>query len=187
MNKVGSAGNKQGRTLVSENTLLTGPTERAISGVSLAGDVVLPRNRKHLLKLVGWWRVAMRRGRGRSTASPSPQTLLSVRSLPFALRVPAARIAGALSDRARGARSLREFAAGVNGPTRMRISLARRAILAIPSCANCPSCQFVARRPLVSSGKSPPHSRPSRPCQEGRFAIVTNVGSGMRWARRFAA
>jgi len=32
--------------------------------------------------------------------------------------------------------------------------------------------------------KSAADFAPSRPHQEGRFAIVTNVGSGMRWTRR---
>ncbi len=65
------------------------------------------------------------------------------------------------------------------------------------SLANCPSGKSVAR-----SAKSCPHLHTKRylffrnknPCtvqavphsQEGRFAIVTNVGSGMRWTRRAA-
>jgi hypothetical protein len=36
---------------------------------------------------------------------------------------------------------------------------------------------------LVSSGKSRAPFRTSRRLEEGRFAIVTNVGSGMRWTR----
>jgi hypothetical protein len=34
---------------------------------------------------------------------------------------------------------------------------------------------------VAPSGKSKPCSRASRTHNEGRFAIVTNVGSGMRW------
>jgi hypothetical protein len=36
---------------------------------------------------------------------------------------------------------------------------------------------------LAPSGKSQAHSRASRGLEEGRFAIVTNVGGGMRWTR----
>src|SRR5882724_257428 len=36
---------------------------------------------------------------------------------------------------------------------------------------------------LAASGKSRAHFRASRGLEEGRFAIVTNVGSGMRWTR----
>ena len=36
---------------------------------------------------------------------------------------------------------------------------------------------------LAASGKSRAPFRPSRGLAEGRFAIVTNVGCGMRWAR----
>jgi hypothetical protein len=35
--------------------------------------------------------------------------------------------------------------------------------------------------PLVMSGKSPLEARPSRARKEGRIAIVTDVGRGMRW------
>jgi hypothetical protein len=34
---------------------------------------------------------------------------------------------------------------------------------------------------LAPSGKSKAHFRTSRGLEEGRFAIVTNVGCGMRW------
>jgi hypothetical protein len=46
---------------------------------------------------------------------------------------------------------------------------------------------FTAKFPLASSGKSPPHFRASRPDEEGRYAIVTSVGRGMRWTRLLAA
>ena len=59
---------------------------------------------------------------------------------------------------------------------------ARRAILACPACANCPSCQFVADSSLATSGKSHPHSRTSWLAEEGRFAIVTSVEPAMRRA-----
>jgi hypothetical protein len=36
---------------------------------------------------------------------------------------------------------------------------------------------------LAASGKSEAPFRASRGLEEGRFAIVTNVGSGMRWTR----
>jgi len=36
---------------------------------------------------------------------------------------------------------------------------------------------------LASSGKSQAHFHPSCRLEEGRFAIVTNVGSGMRWTQ----
>jgi hypothetical protein len=35
--------------------------------------------------------------------------------------------------------------------------------------------------PLAPSGKSPLEARPSRARKEGRIAIVTDVGRGMRW------
>ena len=51
-------------------------------------------------------------------------------------------------------------------------------------CANCPSCQSVAsRRALPCRANQNDDPRVPRP-QEGRFAIVTDVGSGMRWTRR---
>jgi hypothetical protein len=37
---------------------------------------------------------------------------------------------------------------------------------------------------LVPSGKSVAHFRASRARQEGRFAIVTDVGCEMRWTRK---
>jgi hypothetical protein len=36
---------------------------------------------------------------------------------------------------------------------------------------------------IAVTPKSAADFAPSRPHQEGRFAIVTNVGSGMRWTR----
>jgi len=66
-------------------------------------------------------------------------------------------------------------------------SSARRAILACRACANCPSSQFVADLSLAASGKSHPHFRASRLAEEGRFAIVTSVEPGKRWARCSAA
>src|ERR1700737_4128777 len=50
-------------------------------------------------------------------------------------------------------------------------------------CAICPSCQCVAR---VRHCPVPQISIIIRPVplpQEGRFAIVTDVGGGMRWTR----
>src|ERR1700722_11112843 len=44
----------------------------------------------------------------------------------------------------------------------------------------CPSCQCAAVDP---TRKSVAESSPSRSRKEGRFAVVTNVGSGMRWTR----
>lgn len=49
------------------------------------------------------------------------------------------------------------------------------------------ACNFARRANVshdfrvASSGKSPADSPASRPFQEGRIAIVTSVGSGMRW------
>ncbi len=80
-----------------------------------------------------------------------------------------------------GARRLTDARSSCDG------SSARRAIHACPTCANCPSCQFVADSSLALSGKSPPHSRASRLAEEGRFAIVTSVELGRRWARCSAA
>jgi hypothetical protein len=44
----------------------------------------------------------------------------------------------------------------------------------------CPSCQCVA---VDLARKSVAESTPSRSRKEGRFAVVTDVGSGMRWTR----
>src|SRR5690348_2882772 len=44
-----------------------------------------------------------------------------------------------------------------------------------------------AKFPLVSSGKSVADFRASRLDEEGRYAIVTSVGCGMRWTRSRAA
>jgi hypothetical protein len=48
----------------------------------------------------------------------------------------------------------------------------------------CPSCQCVAGNSLATSGKSQALFPASRASQEGRFAVVTSVGCGMRWTRR---
>jgi hypothetical protein len=42
---------------------------------------------------------------------------------------------------------------------------------------------FLWKNPLAPSGKSHLEARASQARQEGRFAIVTNVGHGMRWTR----
>jgi hypothetical protein len=44
----------------------------------------------------------------------------------------------------------------------------------------CPSCQWVA---VDLARKSVAESALSRSRKEGRFAVVTDVGSGMRWTR----
>jgi hypothetical protein len=49
---------------------------------------------------------------------------------------------------------------------------------AFPPCANCPSCTFS----LALSGKSQRCSARPAPTR-GALAIVTDVGSGMRWPR----
>ena len=41
----------------------------------------------------------------------------------------------------------------------------------------------VVKIPLAPTGKSLLEARPSRARKEGRIAIVTNVGCGMRWTR----
>jgi hypothetical protein len=48
----------------------------------------------------------------------------------------------------------------------------------------CPSCQCVAAVELDREGKSAAYFLPSRTHEEGRFAIVTDVGRGERWTRR---
>ena len=50
-------------------------------------------------------------------------------------------------------------------------------------CANCPSCQLAAsRRVLPKTPNQIDHPRIPRSL-EGRFAVVTDVRSGMRWTR----
>src|SRR5215470_9066339 len=57
-------------------------------------------------------------------------------------------------------------------------------VFAYTPCANCPSCQFAAsRRALPCRANQNDHPRVPHP-YEGRFAIVTDVGCGMRWTRR---
>jgi hypothetical protein len=46
---------------------------------------------------------------------------------------------------------------------------------------------FTTKNPLAPSGKSAPHFRASCLDEEGRYAIVTSVGCGMRWTRLLAA
>jgi hypothetical protein len=46
---------------------------------------------------------------------------------------------------------------------------------------------FPAKFPLAPSGKSSSHFRASCLDEEGRYAIVTSVGCGMRWTRSLAA
>jgi hypothetical protein len=59
----------------------------------------------------------------------------------------------------------------------------RRAHCACTSFADCPSCQSAAwRRALPCRANQNDHPRVPHP-HEGRFAIVTDVGSGMRWPR----
>jgi hypothetical protein len=60
----------------------------------------------------------------------------------------------------------------------------RKSTLPLQGRVICPSCQCVAPLSLAATGKSRAVSRPSRAHQEGRFAIVTNVGRGMRWTRQ---
>jgi hypothetical protein len=47
----------------------------------------------------------------------------------------------------------------------------------------CPSCQSAAGISLAPSGKSSLQARAIPRPSEGRFAIVTDVGRGMRWTR----
>src|SRR5205814_9713379 len=54
------------------------------------------------------------------------------------------------------------------------------------TCSDCPSCQRAAAVIIDLTPKSVPTSRPSRTPQEGRIAIVTDVGRGMRWTRQRA-
>ena len=70
-------------------------------------------------------------------------------------------------------------------PRDERTDFARRAILACAPCANCPSCQCVAVKRACGVGQITSIFSPIPPPQEGRIAIVTDVGSGMRWTRRF--
>jgi hypothetical protein len=42
----------------------------------------------------------------------------------------------------------------------------------------CPSCYYAAAIAVDLEGKSPAHMRHPVPHEEGRFAIVTNVGAG---------
>jgi hypothetical protein len=46
---------------------------------------------------------------------------------------------------------------------------------------------FTTKIPLAPSGKSSSHFRASCLDEEGRYAIVTSVGCGMRWTRSLAA
>jgi hypothetical protein len=48
----------------------------------------------------------------------------------------------------------------------------------------CPSCYFAAPFILDLDRKSATHLAPSRAREEGRIAIVTKRGAGMRWARQ---
>ena len=50
--------------------------------------------------------------------------------------------------------------------------------------ANCLSSPFAKNISLSPSGKSSLQARPVPPHTEGRFAIVTDVGRGMRWTRQ---
>jgi hypothetical protein len=64
-------------------------------------------------------------------------------------------------------------------------SAARQAHRACQPCANCPSCQCVAVKRACGVGQITSIFSPIPPPQEGRIAIVTDVGSGMRWTQRF--
>src|SRR5215468_4653815 len=55
--------------------------------------------------------------------------------------------------------------------------------LAFAKC-DCPSCQCAACRRVDLTPKSVAFFVRLALDKEGRFAIVTNVGSGMRWTRR---
>jgi hypothetical protein len=67
-------------------------------------------------------------------------------------------------------------------PSEPRLANHRKCLTAAFFTADliCPSCQCVAVD-LIS--KSVAESTLSRSRKEGRFAVVTNVGSGMRWTR----
>jgi hypothetical protein len=60
-------------------------------------------------------------------------------------------------------------------------------------CGNCPSCPICRSRDILvfvnQLDGDPKEHDPRRPAldPEGRFAIVTNVGRGMRWTYRVAA
>jgi hypothetical protein len=46
------------------------------------------------------------------------------------------------------------------------------------------SSPYIENIPLSPSGKSPVEARPIPAREEGRIAIVTDVGQGMRWTRQ---
>ena len=59
--------------------------------------------------------------------------------------------------------------------------------IAYKTCAFCPSCQSVATRRVLPLPPNHPHNPRIPFPQEGRLAIVTDVGSGMRWTRKRCA
>jgi hypothetical protein len=70
---------------------------------------------------------------------------------------------------------------GTAGTCLISCDLARRANRASPPCANCPSRYSAAAACRCGTRPTQLTLTPSRARKEGRFAVVTNVGCGMRW------